>query len=633
MVYSQQRVTNLIDEQKKYDQVEKTLRSLSERVLRHHILLKQLQLGDQAAKNDWLQLQMAIVTDLQTLQQEVKAIHAEGELGTRETILIKDIFDAWQPLSKNPQETKSTPNEMLYNTILQRINTWMLLIGNGTNLLMREPLYAQYFIDTSWTGFPHTSLLLDSTLIELGQDNKTMVSIGPLQDSTQKNILSIQKGAKGYQQAPEGITLDLNELQEALTVYNNSADEFFTYAGLEKGDSWSKTQFLAKEEKLVVSQYALWNSLSKIINQILQQKLDAISKQRAIALPLMILFLLAGLLLLLVVAMEFYIPLHNIIHSMDRFAKGDMGVRSKIFYEDEVGNFGKVLNRLSDNFEHIIGQLHRTGIQLTTSTTEIAAAAKQQEITVVEQEATTKEIAVTAGEISATAKEFAKTMNSISQTAEQTSSLATSGKDGLTQMEIIMRQMVDASANIASRLGVLNEKASGITTVVTTIAKVADQTNLLSLNASIEAEKAGEMGRSFAVIAREIRRLADQTANATVDIEKMVNEMISAASSAVMGVDKFTEEIRSGVNQVSRIGEVLSQIIEQVQGLTTSFENVNLGMRNQTLGAEQINEAIIQLSDVAQQTSASIRQFHNAIEQLNIAARDMQSSASKIKHT
>ncbi len=170
------------------------------------------------------------------------------------------------------------------------------------------------------------------------------------------------------------------------------------------------------------------------------------------------------------------------------------------------------------------------GTQLSSSTTEIAAAAKEQEVTIVEQEATTKQIAATANMISTTAKDFAMTMNNISTTAEQTSTLAALVKSGLGKMESVMRQMVEASANIAGKLAVLNEKAGGITTVITTITKVADQTNLLSLNAAIEAEKAGEHGRSFAVIAREIRRLADQTATATLDIKKMVNEMMSAVS-------------------------------------------------------------------------------------------------------
>src|SRR5579863_4568239 len=119
-------------------------------------------------------------------------------------------------------------------------------------------------------------------------------------------------------------------------------------------------------------------------------------------------------------------------------------------------------------------------------------------------------------------------------------------------MENTMRQIMDASGSVSAKLAVLNEKTSNINSV-TTITKVADQTNLLSLNAAIEAEKAGEYGLGFAVVAMEIRRLADQTAVATYDIEKMVKEMHSAVAAGVMGMDKFSDEVRRGVAEVRQV--------------------------------------------------------------------------------
>src|SRR4029077_20791792 len=125
----------------------------------------------------------------------------------------------------------------------------------------------------------------------------------------------------------------------------------------------------------------------------------------------------------------------------------------------------------------------------------------------------------------ATSRELVKTMNEVNHVSEQTASLAGSGQASIGRMESNMRQIMEASSSISAKLAVLNEKTANINSVITTITKVADQTNLLSLNAAIEAEKAGEYGLGFAVVAMEIRRLADQTAVATYDIEKMVKEM------------------------------------------------------------------------------------------------------------
>ena len=192
-----------------------------------------------------------------------------------------------------------------------------------------------------------------------------------------------------------------------------------------------------------------------------------------------------------------------------------------------------------------------------------------------------------------------------------------------------MRRVMDAAAAINAKLAVLSEKAGNITQVVTTITKVADQTNLLSLNAAIEAEKAGEYGRGFAVVATEIRRLADQTAVATYDIEQTVKEIQSAVAAGVMGMDKFSEEVRRGMHEVQQVGGQLSQVIQQVQALAPRVESVNDGMEAQASGAEQITQALTHLSEAAQQTVDSLRQSGQAIDELNRVAIGLRGGVSR----
>jgi methyl-accepting chemotaxis protein WspA len=154
---------------------------------------------------------------------------------------------------------------------------------------------------------------------------------------------------------------------------------------------------------------------------------------------------------------------------------------------------------------------------------------------------------------------------------------------------------------------------------------------LLSINAAIEAEKAGEYGRGFLVVAREIRRLADQTAVATLDIENMVRQMQAAVSSGVMEMDKFTEEVRSGVAAVSEINGQMSQIIEQVHGLNDRFTSVSLGMTQQSQGAGQINDAMSGFVAGVQQTSASLKEFQSVTEHLRDAADQLKSQVALFK--
>ncbi len=321
----------------------------------------------------------------------------------------------------------------------------------------------------------------------------------------------------------------------------------------------------------------------------------------------------------------------SILDVVSKAAEGDLTGKINVVGNDAIGQLAIAVERMMDNLNVLVSQVQRSGIQVTSSSTEIAATSRQQEATMTEQAVTVNEVVATATEIHATTRELVNTMDAVSRVSESTASSAADGQSALEKMEGTMRQMVDASASIAEKLEVLSEKANNINTVVTTISKVADQTNLLSLNAAIEAEKAGEYGLGFSVVATEIRRLADQTAVATWDIEQMIKEMQSAVTAGVMSVDKFSEEVRHSVNDVRQVSLQLNHIIAQVRELTPRFESVNEGMHSQAQGADQIKQAIVQLSESAQQTVDSLRQSNIVIERLNEAAHGLQNGVSRFK--
>ncbi len=325
------------------------------------------------------------------------------------------------------------------------------------------------------------------------------------------------------------------------------------------------------------------------------------------------------------------VPLGKLLGIVDHMRQGDFSERLTLERRDEFSTLADGVNGMADDLAGLIGQVQKSSIQVNTSITEVAATSKEQQATANEIAATTTEIGATAKEISATSNELAHTMDEVSAVAEQTATLANGGQAGLARMESTMRQVMEAAGAINAKLAILSEKAGNINQVVTTITKVADQTNLLSLNAAIEAEKAGQYGRGFAVVATEIRRLADQTAVSTYDIEQMVKDIQSAVAAGVMGMDKFSEEVRRGMQEVQQVGGQLSEIIEQVQGLVPRFEGANEGMQAQATGAGQISEALSQLSEAAQQTVESLQQSTLAIDELNQVSSGLRNSISRFK--
>ena len=288
-----------------------------------------------------------------------------------------------------------------------------------------------------------------------------------------------------------------------------------------------------------------------------------------------------------------------------------------------------LITQLTKRTDRLIQKMQQAGIRITTSATQIAASGKELEATMAEQMASTNGMANTVKQITSSSHKLMKTMAEVENTSKSTTQATGESQQDLLHQEKTMRMLAGATNNISTKLGVISEKANNINSIITTITKVADQTNLLSLNAAIEAEKAGEFGSGFAVVAREIRRLADQTAVATLDIENMVKEMQSAVSSGVMEMDKFAKEVENGVEDVGRITLKLESIIQQVQTFTPGFQQVSSSMEGQTQMAQQVSEGMVQLSEASSQTTQSLREINSAIRELNEIAQGFRQQISR----
>lgn len=348
---------------------------------------------------------------------------------------------------------------------------------------------------------------------------------------------------------------------------------------------------------------------------------------------------LSGIILLLVLSMGYAIarsilvPTNKLIARMQDIAQGaaDLTQRVDANSADEIGHLGKLINEVIERIHDLIARVRMATVQLHATGTEIGAAANEQDSHAQNFSASAAQIASAVKEISATGQELQSTTNELQSRADQASQLADAGRSSLNNMQDSMQRLAEATGSISAKLGVVREKASGINSVVTTITKVADQTNLLSINAAIEAEKAGEAGRGFLVVAREIRRLADQTAVATLDIEQMVRQMQAAVSAGVMEMDKFREDVRGGITQTSDISGQMGQILDQVHSLTQQFHGVREAVSQQSIGARQIDEAMGQLVTGVRHVAGAASDFNQAASNLRESVGSLQNEVSQFK--
>lgn len=331
---------------------------------------------------------------------------------------------------------------------------------------------------------------------------------------------------------------------------------------------------------------------------------------------------LIGLAGIAVIALTIYFPTRRQAKRIDlaaraaeQVAAGDLTRESsKNMDTDETGDLFRALDSMTADLNSLVGQVREASVELSSTATELATTSRKQDEVVASFGASSAQVAAAVRQINATGQELSREMEHVNDVATSTSKLAQDGRLQLETMEGAMQSLDHATAGVADRLSAINEKAVNIGGVVTTITKVAEQTNLLSVNAAIEAEKAGEYGRGFLVVAREIRRLADQTGQATLDIERMVKEMQGAVSSGVMEMDRFSEQVRRNVTDVRTIGRSMSDIIGSVDEAGRSFGTVREGMRSQSSGASQISEAMTTLTGNARASAEAVKEFSRASE-------------------
>ncbi len=338
---------------------------------------------------------------------------------------------------------------------------------------------------------------------------------------------------------------------------------------------------------------------------------------------------LPGMLAGLWLARSIATPVREAVRVAEAIAAGDFTRPVPVGGMHEVGRLLTALTAMSTSLGGLIGRIQAAGARLSSVEAETAATLQRQDRAISGFDEATAGIAAAVAEISATSQELFRSTSRVRDVAREARDVADEGRGGLARITESMRKLDEAMDAFTRKLASISQRATGITAVVTTIAKIAEQTNLLSLNATIEAEKAGETGRGFRIVAQEIRRLADQTGLATKDIARMVREMQTAVSSGTMEMDRFRGEVNGRVAAVAEVTESLGHVSEPVQAVSDSLEQVHEGMRAQSQGADQIRQAMEALRSGAGESAAATAIVYASLDELRAAISELNAEAGR----
>jgi methyl-accepting chemotaxis protein len=319
-------------------------------------------------------------------------------------------------------------------------------------------------------------------------------------------------------------------------------------------------------------------------------------------------------------------PLTQIELLVSDIAQGEGDLTRRLSYsgKDELGAICGSFNLFIEKLRGIISQISTTSTQVASAATELNATAEQIATGAEEVAAQSATVATAGEEMSATSGDIAKNCQFAAEGARHAAQAAQNGVDVVDKTVAVMGQIALKVQESAKTVESLGARSDQIGAIIGTIEDIADQTNLLALNAAIEAARAGEQGRGFAVVADEVRALAERTTRATKEIGEMIKTIQSETRSAVDAMEQGVHQVETGTVEAEKSGQALQEILQQVNDVAMQVNQIATAAEEQTASTHEISTNMLQITDVVQQTSHGAHESATAAAQLNGNAEELQ---------
>ena len=315
--------------------------------------------------------------------------------------------------------------------------------------------------------------------------------------------------------------------------------------------------------------------------------------------------LLLSVLAAWIITRQITTPLQETLEVVERVAAGDLSRNLNVNRKDELGRLQSTIQRMTVSLRELVGGIRDGVTQIASAAEELSAVTEQTSAGVNNQKVETDQVATAMHEMTATVQEVARNAEEASEAAVAADQQAREGERVVNEAIAQIERLASAVGNSSEAMGALKQESEKIGSVLDVIKSVAQQTNLLALNAAIEAARAGEAGRGFAVVADEVRSLAQRTQKSTEEIEALIVSLQSGTQQAASVMDSSRELSASSVDLTRRAGGSLENITKTVSAIQSMNQQIAAAAEQQSATAEEINRSIINVRDVSEQTSAA----------------------------
>lgn len=341
--------------------------------------------------------------------------------------------------------------------------------------------------------------------------------------------------------------------------------------------------------------------------------------------------LLLGLLATLSITLLIVRPLKQVIEQARRIADGDLSVQVEVQRGDEIGQLQAAMQGMSNNLREMVGQLQGGVLQISASAQSLSASTEQTRLGVNGQKVETDQVATAMSEMTATVHEVARNAEAAASSTEQADNRVTNGVAVVQQTLERINQLASAMQTTTQSIERLSQDTQRIDSVLEVIKSVAEQTNLLALNAAIEAARAGEQGRGFAVVADEVRALARRTQQSTAEIEGLIATLREGTRRSVADMHQSGVLVTQTVADANQTEDALAEIAAAVSQIFEMNQQIAAAAEQQTAVAEDINRSVTSIRDIADQSARAMDESASSSIQLAELGRELQGMAGRFR--
>jgi len=553
--------------------------------------------------------------------------------------MINRLQLQWNSIKANSLEMKSANAFKAHSTLVAAMLDLMVHVADSSKITLDPALDSYYIGNALVIGLPNMienmgqARAVGSGVAAKGEFNeKNYVKLSVLAN----NINTFFKGVRTSLEVAYEENANASQLLKGPTDSNNEAVkeiQTLLYEKLldAKTITVDSSTVFDSTTRAISGSYKLYDSLVPVLDKLFVDRITDNSNATMIALSIITtaICLVAYLLIGLYLAVNRSIQ--NIGETTGKLADGDLTVNIKLLAHDEMRSISDNFNTMAEQFAALIQQIISTAGQLATATEEVSSIARESATNIERQRLETDSVATAINEMNATVQEVASSATNAASAATNADNEAKGGKAIVESASAAIAQLAQEVENAGGVIQAVEKDSESIGSVLDVIKGIAEQTNLLALNAAIEAARAGEQGRGFAVVADEVRTLASRTQQSTQDIEGMINKLQVGSRNAVEVMQKSREQAQKGVEQAKEAGQALEAITRAVTTINEMNTQIASAAEEQSAVAEEINKNVTSISQISEQTSTGAKQTTTSAEELAKLASDLQNLVSQFK--